>query len=85
MQIGHGGASAVPLGDALLFKHSFVFAERQTFQMQGRHVTTATAKLVAPFWFEAASGLFGMAPLASVQLALEPTLRVQVRVLRRLQ
>jgi hypothetical protein len=43
--------------------------------MQSRHVTTETAKLVAPFGFEAARGLFGMAPLASVQLALEPTLR----------
>ncbi len=43
--------------------------------MQGRHVTTETAKLVAPFWFEAVSGRFGMAPLTSVQLALEPTLR----------
>jgi hypothetical protein len=50
--------------DALLFKHPFVFAERQTFRVQGR--TTETAKLVA-VWIEVASGPVEMAALAKVQ------------------
>jgi hypothetical protein len=50
--------------DALLVEHSFVFAERQIFQAQGR--TTETAKLVA-VWIEAASGPVEMASLAKVQ------------------
>jgi hypothetical protein len=64
MQIGHDDASAIPLGDALLFEHSFVFAERQTFQTQGR--STDSAKLVAVS-IEVASGPVEMAALAKVQ------------------
>ena len=50
--------------DALLIEHSFVFAEAQTFQVQGR--TTETAKLVA-VRIEAAGGPVEMAVLAKVQ------------------
>jgi len=47
-----------------LFEHSFVFAEAQTFQVQGR--TTEIAKLVA-VWIEAANRPIEMAALAKLQ------------------
>jgi hypothetical protein len=64
LQIGHGDASAVPPGDALLLELSLVFSERQTFQVQGRN--TETAKLV-DVRIEAVSGPVEMAALAKVQ------------------
>jgi hypothetical protein len=55
--------------DVLLVDHSFVFAERQTFQVQG-HITE-TAKLVA-VWIEAMSGPVEMALLQRFKPAREP-------------
>jgi hypothetical protein len=69
MQIGHDDASAIPLGDALFSKHSFVFAETQIFQRP----PAAGQKL------QSTSGLIEMAPLAMFQPASQPALRLRFK------